>query len=88
MSDDKVVPFPKSPNNIRAEMTIRWLMQNMDQVEDLIVFVKTKGAAPIVSITTDTAPSVVAMAALIFQDMALDSLHTSAGPLPGPKATA
>lgn len=74
-TNDKVTSIGRHPVRILPEMTIRWLMQNMDQVQDLIVFVKLKGAVPIVSVTTDTAPSTMALAGVILHDLALDAMN-------------
>lgn len=81
----KVVPFGKEPHRLTAEMSIRWLMSMMDQVDDLIIVAKKKGKGPIVSVTTDTSPYMIAMAASLLQDLALDGMEPSS---PTPKSRA
>ena len=60
-------------------------MSVMDQVDDLIIVAKKKGKGPIVSVTTDTSPYMIAMAASLLQDLALDGMEPSS---PTPKSRA
>ena len=75
MSDEKVVSIGKPPVRVTPEMTIRWLMGQMDTFDQLIVVAKTKGGAPIVSVTTSTSPYLMAMASALLHDLALDGME-------------
>ena len=72
---NKVVGIGKDPVRVTPEMSIRWLMSQMDKVDDLIIVAKSKGQGPIVSVTTDTSPYMLAMAAALLQDLALDGME-------------
>lgn len=87
MSDEKVVSIGKAPTRVTPEMNIRWLMSVMDQVQDLIVVAKMKGGAPIVAVTTDSSPYLMAMASALLHDLALDGMEPSTGEVP-PKSRA
>lgn len=75
MSDDKVTSFTKAPHRVTPEMTIRWLMSQMDQFSELIVIAKKNGNAPIVSVTTETSPYLLAMGAALLHDLAVDGIE-------------
>lgn len=84
---EKVTSIGKTPDHVRPEMVIRWLMSQMDQIDQLIVVAKSKGAGPMVSVSDGTSPYLIAMGAALLHDMALDKMEP-VDPHEPPKASA
>ena len=75
MSGEKVVQLGKDPVRVRPEMLIRWLMSNMDKIEQLVVVGRMTDATPVVAVSDGASPYMMSMAAAILQDRALETLE-------------
>lgn len=78
-SDNKVVPIGKEPVNVTPDMLIRWLMSNMDKVQNIAIMVKMQGEHPQFTQTTNCSQYFLALAASVFQREAVKGLSTHSG---------
>jgi len=70
-----VTELKKEPYRLTPEMVIRYLMQDIDKMEQIAVVCKTSGNAPRIYIANGISPYVLAAGAAMLQDAALDELN-------------
>jgi hypothetical protein len=68
--DSKVIQFPKAPSRLRPEMQVRWLLSNVDKIEDLAFVVRFKDSNPMTSASDKTNPYFLTMASMLLNEMA------------------
>ncbi len=73
-----VTPINKKPARLLPEMQIRWLMSNMDKIEQLALVVKMSDGQPLVSVSSNCSQYFLALAASILDREALKNLDLGA----------
>ena len=70
-----VTELKQDPFRLTPEMVIRYLMRDIDKMEQIAVVCKTNSNAPRIYISTGISPYVLAAGAAMMHDAALDGLN-------------